>query len=108
MSARVAGIRARIEAGDRALGHLGPTRVLQRGYSITFLEGTTTPLKDATRIHGGQSLMTRLAHGEVRSLVRQSTIQPRMAEPEMVQQPTLFDDATGLGAQPHDDGATDE
>ncbi len=105
MSARMARVRARVEAGDRALGHLGPSRVLQRGYSITFLEGTTTPLKDATRVHGGQSLITRLAHGEVRSLVRRTTARPRLVEPETVRQPTLFDDATD---EPEDDGAADE
>jgi len=108
MSARVAGVRARIEAGDRALGHLGPTRVLQRGYSITFLEGATKPLKDATRIHGGQSIITRLARGEVRSLVSRTTIEPRAIAPEDVRQPTLFDDATETGCKPVDDGATDE
>ena len=108
MSARVAGIRARIEAGDRALGHLGPTRVLQRGYSITFLEGATTPLKDAARVHGGQSMITRLARGEVRSLVSRTTIEPPAVVREMVHQPTLFDDATETGAEPVDDGATDD
>jgi len=107
MSARVAGIRARIEAGDRALGHLGPTRVLQRGYSITFLEGASEPLKDAARVHGGQSMMTRLARGEVRSLVSRTTIEPRAVAREPVRQPTLFDDATDTGAKPVDDGATD-
>jgi exodeoxyribonuclease VII large subunit len=105
MSARMARIRARVEAGDRALGHLGPTRVLERGYSITFLEGRTTPLKDATRIHGGQSLITRLAHGEVRSLVRRTTTKPRLIDPETAHQPTLFDDAT---ERPEDHGAADE
>ena len=108
MSARVAGVRARIEAGDRALGHLGPTRVLQRGYSITFLEGATTPLKDAARVHGGQSMITRLARGEVRSLVSRTTIEPPTVVREMVHQPTLFDDATETGAEPVDDGATDD
>jgi len=108
ISARVAGIRARIEAGDRALGHLGPTRVLQRGYSITFLEGATKPLKDAARIHGGQSIITRLARGEVRSLVSRTATEPRTVVREPVRQPTLFDDATDTGAEPVDDGATDE
>jgi len=108
MSARVAGSRARFQAGDRALSHLGPTRVLQRGYSITFLEGSTMPLKDATRIHGGQSLITRLARGEVRSLVSRSAIELREAALETMRQPTLFDDATDTGAEPLDDGATDD
>ena len=108
MSARVAGVRARIEAGDRALGHLGPTRVLQRGYSITFLEGVTKPLKDATLIHGGQSIITRLARGEVRSLVSRTTIEPRAVVREAVRQPTLFDDTTDTGSEPVDDGAADE
>ena len=108
MSARVASNRARLEAGDRALGHLGPTRVLQRGYSITFLEGAAEPLKDAAWIHGGQSLITRLARGEVRSLVSRTITEPRSVAPEKVRQPTLFDDATEAGAEPVDDGAIDE
>jgi len=108
MSARMASSRARLDAGDRALGHLGPTRVLQRGYSITFIEGATEPLKDATRIHGGQSMITRLARGEVRSLVSRTTIEPRAVVRETVRQPTLFDDATDTGAEPVDDGAIDE
>jgi exonuclease VII large subunit len=108
MSARAAGVRARIEAGDRALGHLGPTRVLQRGYSITFLEGMAKPLKDAARIHGGQSIITRLARGEVRSLVSRTTVEPRTNVPEAVRQPTLFDDAMDTGSEPVDDGASDE
>jgi exonuclease VII large subunit len=108
MSARMASSRARLDAGDRALGHLGPTRVLQRGYSITFLEGAPEPLKDATRIHGGQSMITRLARGEVRSLVSRTTIEPRAVARETVRQPSLFDDATDTGAEPVDDGAIDE
>ena len=94
MAAQTRRLRARIEASHRALGHLGPERVLERGYSITTLEGSTTPIKDAAVIHGGQTLTTRLARGRVRSLVS-STSSDRLVTPkDPTAQPSLFDDPT--------------
>lgn len=61
--------RTAVEAKERALQHLSPRRVLDRGYSITTLEGRTKPLKDAGRLRGGEALVTTLAQGSVRSLV---------------------------------------
>jgi len=98
--ARVASLRARVEAGERALGHLGPTKVLERGYSITSLEGTAIPLKDASHVRGGQTLLTRLARGKVRSLVSAATTEPRVAARTAVRQPSLFDEATETGKKP--------
>jgi exodeoxyribonuclease VII large subunit len=105
MGARIAQIRARIAAGERALTHLGPTKVLERGYSITSLEGSSTPLRDAARVHGGQTLVTRLARGEVRSLVRKATSTPKRAADEPAPQPTLFDTIEPPDAEPGDQGA---
>jgi len=108
MDARLGRIRARLETGAQALNHLGPTKVLERGYSITCLDGTTIPLRDATRIHGGQSLVTRLAHGEVRSLVSSTTIQKRKAPGDPSSQPSLFDDNRLSDEGSDDDGAHHE
>ena len=83
-----------VDAGARALDHLGPARVLRRGYSITTLEGSSSPLKDATRVHGGQTLITRLARGEVRSLVSGAATEPRGPRLEPVAQPSLFDEGS--------------
>jgi len=100
MAARTQRLRARIEASQRALGHLGPERVLERGYSITTLEGSTTPIKNADAVHGGQTLTTRLARGRVRSLVS-STSSERLATPkDPTAQPSLFDDPTQPGPTP--------
>jgi len=106
--ARVASLRARVDAGERALGHLGPTNVLERGYSITTLEGSATPLRDAARIHGGQTLITRLARGQVRSLVRNATVSPESRQLDAAPQPSLFDTIEHSGAEPGDQGADNE
>ena len=108
IDARLGRIRARLETGSQALNHLGPTKVLERGYSITCLDGTTIPLKDATRVHGGQSLVTRLARGEVRSLVSSTTIQKRIAQSGPSSQPSLFDDHRISDEGSDNDGAHHE
>jgi len=61
--------RTAVVSRERALQHLSPRRVLERGYSITTLDGRTDPLKDAGRLRGGEALVTTLAEGTVRSLV---------------------------------------
>jgi len=91
-----------VEAGERALGHLGPTKVLERGYSITNLEGTAVPLKDASLVKRGQTLLTRLARGEVRSLVSAATAEPPVTARTVVRQPSLFDEATEAGETPEE------
>jgi exodeoxyribonuclease VII large subunit len=106
--ARVARLRARVDAGERALGHLGPTKVLKRGYSITSLEGSKTPLRDAARVHGGQTLVTRLARGEVRSLVRNATVSPESKQSDQAPQPSLFDTIEASGPETGDQGADNE
>jgi exodeoxyribonuclease VII large subunit len=105
---RIARLRARVETGEKALSHLGPTKVLQRGYSITTLEGSTTPLRDAARVHGGQTLTTRLARGEIRSLVRSATISQTVEAPDPAPQPSLFDFIEASGEETGNQGADDD
>jgi exodeoxyribonuclease VII large subunit len=108
MGARTAQLRARVTAGERALFHLGPTKVLERGYSITRLEGSEKPLRDAARVHGGQTLITHLARGEVRSLVRNATIIPSVEKTDPAPQPTLFDTVEPPDIDLGDQGAADD
>jgi exodeoxyribonuclease VII large subunit len=108
MGARIAGLQSRVTAGERALVHLGPTKVLERGYSITSLEGSETPLRDAARVHGGQTLITRLARGEVRSLVRNATVVPAIKKTGPAPQPSLFDTVEPPDIEPGDQGAADD
>jgi exodeoxyribonuclease VII large subunit len=105
MGSRIDQFRARTLAGERGLAHLGPTKVLDRGYSITRLEGSSEPLRDASRAHGGQALLTRLARGELRSLVSSASIGPPASAPEIARQPSLFDNPPQTGAEPADNGA---
>ena len=100
MKTRVARLRLRAESGERALNHLGPRKVLERGYSITTIEGSTAPLRSVSRVRSGQTLITRLADGELRSLVRAaSTATPAAAEPEAGRQPSLFDREPGAAPE---------
>ncbi len=92
MAARLRQLGARLEAGERGLRHLGPTAVLDRGYSITMLEGRQEPLRDAASVHGGQALVTRLARGEIRSLVSRTTTETTAPARDPGRQPSLFED----------------
>ncbi len=100
MAAQARGHRTRIDAATRALDHLGPERVLERGYSITTLEGSATPIKDAAAVHGGQTLTTRLARGRVRSLVSSTSSERLVTTKDPAAQPSLFDDSTQPGSAP--------
>ena len=94
-------IRARIQrsAGElaakrRTLENLSPRRVLERGYSITTVKGGQRPLKDPAEVRTGQILLTRLAGGEIRSLVADRPPRRRPAEAPSENQPSLFGDST--------------
>jgi exodeoxyribonuclease VII large subunit len=63
------GRRLELEARERALSALSPVAVLARGYSITTREGESVPLREAATVAPGERLMTRLARGELRSVV---------------------------------------
>ena len=108
MGARIAQLRSRVTAGARALDHLGPTKVLDRGYSITRIEGSDRPLRDAARIRPGQALITRLARGEVRSLVRNATISRSVERRDPASQPSLFETVEPAAVEPGDQGAEDD
>lgn len=88
--------RTAVVSRERALQHLSPRRVLDRGYSITTLEGRTKPLKDADGLRGGETLVSTLADGTVRSLVVRRRDDPgpreRQAESKATRQGSLFDD----------------
>jgi exodeoxyribonuclease VII large subunit len=92
--ARVSRARVAIDGHQRALSHLGPRMVLERGYSITTVAGNPRPLRDASAVAPGVELHTTLARGELRSIVAKRA--PRPAEPtkatEGDSQPSLFRD----------------
>lgn len=48
-----------------------PGRPLSRGYSMTFLAGATTPLRDVSEVAEGSKIETRLATGRLRSRVEE-------------------------------------
>lgn len=72
--AAAASVERRLAAAREALaGHAGrlsaldPLRVLARGYSVTYREGSAAPLVDASAVRAGDALRIRLARGEVRA-----------------------------------------
>jgi len=89
--------RAAIDGHQRALHHLGPRMVLERGYSITTRSGDPRPLRDAGVVGAGVELHTTLARGELRSIVAKRA--PRSADAakqsEGGGQPSLFGDDGG-------------
>jgi len=84
--------RARLVAGEKGLAHLGPRAVLERGYSITALEGQSTPLRSPRGVRPGASLITTLAGGVLRSVAAGGAPAPKRRKTEPAEQPTLFDD----------------
>ena len=58
--------------GDQLQG-LSPLGVLGRGYSLTRKRGATGLLRDAADVRPGDVLVTRLATGEVTSVVAEGT-----------------------------------
>ena len=105
MRSRLHRSAAELAAKRRALDNLSPRRVLDRGYSITTIKGSSTPLKDPAKVRTGQILMTRLAGGELRSLVAdraKSRVRPPRTPSE--NQPSLFSDPSD---EPGDRDGTD-
>ncbi len=96
LGARLKSAGAELDARERALQHLSPRRVLERGYSITTLEGCSEPLRRPEAAAAGVTLHTTLARGELRSLV----IRGRAAKTrnsgrrcrDTADQPSLFED----------------
>lgn len=60
--------RVRSERLETALASLSPLAILERGYALVFdAEGKL--LKNASRVHVGEEISARLAHGEIRASV---------------------------------------
>ncbi len=84
---------------ERSLRHLSPKKVLDRGYSITTVEGRTQPLRGSSQVRGGETLVTTLAEGTLRSLVVKGRdhagSSSRQTAPGPPGQGSLFDDDGG-------------
>lgn len=68
-SAALGRIRERLGRVSMRLGLLSPEHVLSRGYSITRDAATGRVLRRADEVRPGQRVRTRLAAGEMDSLV---------------------------------------
>lgn len=60
--------RGRLATVEARLGLLCPTKVLERGYSITLDASSGRIIRAAAEVRAGQRLKTRLAKGEVKSV----------------------------------------
>ena len=69
----------RVERAAAALALLSPQEVLARGYSITFDASTGAVVRDAAGLAAGMRLRTRLARGELGSVV--TSVVPAGAPP---------------------------
>lgn len=109
VSARLARSRDGLAAHERALNHLSPNKVLDRGYSITTVVGEVRPLRDPARVRPGQELLTTLARGQLRSLVAKGGAVSRTTNSRPSAQGSLFDEDQGTEpatgdqqSEPHD------
>jgi exonuclease VII large subunit len=98
--ARLGRCSGELESKIRTLASLNPRRVLERGYSITTLKGSRTPLRSPSEVRTGQVLMTRLANGEIRSLVADRLRRRRGTPPPTDHQPSLFSDPFDASGDP--------
>ncbi len=105
LGARLARSRDALAAHERALNHLSPNKVLERGYSITTVVGEAQPLRDPAKVRPGQELLTTLARGELRSLVAKSGAVSRTGKRKPSDQGSLFDQDLG-GRTRTDDNQT--
>ena len=64
--------RHQLELIDEKLKALDPALLLKRGYSITLHNGRA--VKEATTLHNGDEIETRLAKGIIRSIVKDETL----------------------------------
>ncbi len=64
-----AAAEARLAALSASLQALSPLKVLARGYSVTWREGETAPLKDSSRVSVDDALRIRLHRGELSARV---------------------------------------
>lgn len=94
LGARLARQRDAVKSHQRALNHLSPRKVLDRGYSITTLAGDPRPLRDPAAAGPGRELLTTLAKGELRSIVAGAPSRRARPEREATDQITLFDEGS--------------
>lgn len=81
----------RLDAAERQLRAVGPMSVLERGFSYTTLEDGRL-LRSAAQAASGEAIITRLADGQVRSVVdpaaaSSNVARPARAEPDSVPAP---------------------
>ena len=73
LARRLGRSRERLGALAASLVALDPLRVLARGYSVTYVEGSPAPLTDAERAAPGDALRIVLARGTLRARVTDSS-----------------------------------
>lgn len=66
---RLVRLEDRIKARADLIRNLGPESILSRGFSFTMTEDGRS-LQNADQVHAGDVLVTRLQHGQVRSVVK--------------------------------------
>jgi exodeoxyribonuclease VII large subunit len=59
----------RVTSAEMRLRLLSPLNVLERGYSIT-LDDAGNVIRKADQVQGGDEIVSRLAEGELRSVVK--------------------------------------
>lgn len=69
LARRLGAGRERLGALAGALAALDPLRVLARGYSVTYREGSKAPLTDAGEVAAGDALRIVLARGSIHARV---------------------------------------
>ena len=94
MRGRLQRMTGELASKRRTLDNLSPRRVLDRGYSITTVKGKNRPIKDPAEVHTGQILLTRLAGGDLRSLVANRPRKRPTTTTKPDSQPSLFSDST--------------
>lgn len=67
ISEMIVGTRSRLDAAERLIANLNPSRLLERGYSVTLTRGRI--IRDASSLAVGDRLITRFAHGDATSVV---------------------------------------
>ena len=83
---------ARLDTLEKSLGHLNPRAVLERGFSITTVEGEAAPLRDPARVRPGAPLTTVLARGILPSVATGGAAPRRRRNVPAGDQPGLFDE----------------
>jgi exodeoxyribonuclease VII large subunit len=64
--------KVRLERMGRALETLSPLAILERGYALVF-DGGGALVKDAGQVNVGEEISARVARGEIRAVVRETS-----------------------------------